>query len=147
MWLYAFVSLLLELYTFKPFTEQMDPKRELRRELEKCIEPSVNNWFQMLKATVMPNRGVRNKEIKTPWKSMPAVIIKVTWILLQAEPKELRDLCVYCLTWSERVVEKLILNETFTKYSTEYRYLLGKLWQGFNLIWWFLKVAKLNSPI
>lgn len=55
---------------------------------------------------------------------MLAVIIKVTWILLQAEPKELRDLCVYCLTWSERVVEKLILNETFTKYSTEYRYII-----------------------
>ena len=64
MWLYAFVSLLLELYTFKPFTEQMDPKRELRRELEKCIGPSVDSWFRMLKATVMPNRGVRNKEIK-----------------------------------------------------------------------------------
>ena len=90
----------------------MNPRKELRRQLEKCIEPSVDSWFSMLKATVMPTRGVRNEEI-----------IKLAnndkIFLLQSEPKELRDLCVYCLTWSERVVEKLILNDTFTRYSTE----------------------------
>ena len=49
------------MYTFKPFTEQMSPKKELRRQLEKCIEPSVDSWFKMLKASVMPTRGVREK--------------------------------------------------------------------------------------
>ena len=58
-----FCSLLLELYTFKPFTDQMNPRKELRRQLEKCIEPSVDSWFSMLKRTVMPSGGVRNNEI------------------------------------------------------------------------------------
>ena len=59
--LYVFsFSLLLELYTFKAFTDQMNPRKELRRQLENCIEPSVDNWFSMLKARVMPSGGVRN---------------------------------------------------------------------------------------
>ena len=107
-----FFSLLLELYTFKPFVDQMNPRKELRRRLEKCIEPSVDSWFSMLKATVMPTRGVRNKEIKK-------LAGDDNLLFLQSEPKELRDLCVYCLTWSEQVVEKLILNDTFTRYVTE----------------------------
>ena len=56
---FFFSSLLLELYTFKAFTDQMNPRRELSRQLEKCIEPSVNSWFSMLKAKVMPKHGVR----------------------------------------------------------------------------------------
>ena len=51
-------SALQELYTFRAYVSHMNTKRSLGRELEKCIEPSVNSWFERLKATVMPKRGV-----------------------------------------------------------------------------------------
>lgn len=86
----------------------MNPRKVLRRQLEKCIEPSVDSWFTMLKKTVMPTKGVRNEKLSY-------ITSDEMFFLLQSEPKELRDLCVYCLTWSERVVEKLILHETFTR--------------------------------
>ena len=53
-------SALQELYTFRAFVNQMNPKKELRVELERCIEPSVDSWFRWLKAKVMPNNGVRS---------------------------------------------------------------------------------------
>ena len=46
------------MYTFKAYVNHMDIKKSLGRELEKCIEPSVDKWFERLKATVMPKRGV-----------------------------------------------------------------------------------------
>ena len=56
-------SALLELYTFKAFVNQMNPVKELGRQLEKCIEMSVDSWFSLLKKTVMPAGGVRNSPI------------------------------------------------------------------------------------
>lgn len=53
-------STLLELYTFEPFVNQMNPKKELNVQLQKCIEPSVESWFSMLMQTVMPTGGVRS---------------------------------------------------------------------------------------
>ena len=51
--------MLLELYTFKGYVNQMNPPKELGRQLEKCIEMSVDSWFSLLKRTVMPTGGVR----------------------------------------------------------------------------------------
>lgn len=52
-------SALLELYTLKAYVNQMNPPKELGRQLEKCIEMSVDSWFSLLKRTVMPTGGVR----------------------------------------------------------------------------------------
>ena len=36
-------------------------------------------------------------------------------LLTQTEPRELRDLCIYILLWSERVLNELNLHPTFTQ--------------------------------
>ena len=105
-----FCSALLELYTFKVFVNQMNPVKELGRQLEKCIEMSVDSWFSLLKRTVMPTGGVSNSFI-----IFYCVIVNYLIALMQAEPRELRDLCIYILSWSEKVLKELNLHPTFTQ--------------------------------